>query len=68
MAQLRRLGGRGTWSFFAGFEPRDLWVGAYWKFERHSGFVADTLDIYVCLIPTLVFLFARERSVYDVAR
>lgn len=32
------------------FEPRDLWVGLYWKRDRN--FVgAETLTVYVCLVP-----------------
>lgn len=39
------------------FEPRDLWVGVYWDFERYIWNPDQTehwwLDVYVCLIPTL---------------
>lgn len=38
------------------WEPRDLWIGAYWdhdifkvKGEKHTAY--ETLTIYVCLVP-----------------
>lgn len=36
------------------FEPRDLWVGAYWKFEKgiqNPGI--DWFDVYLCIVPML---------------
>lgn len=39
------------------FEPRDLWVGAYWKtthFEPVQNWpVPSELDIWVCLLPMI---------------
>ncbi|KKL11315.1 hypothetical protein LCGC14_2547020 [marine sediment metagenome] len=48
----------GAWQFVRQqfeFEPRDLWVGVYW--DKHEGTIiqCDELDIYVCLLPTLVW-------------
>lgn len=31
------------------WEPRDVWTGVYWKWEDCF------LDVFVCLIPTIVF-------------
>lgn len=39
--------GRWLWHFRWLFEPRDIWVGVYWK-----RFPA-ALDVYVCLLPML---------------
>jgi len=33
------------------FEPRDLWVGAYWKHKRLG--MLRKLDIYICVLPVL---------------
>jgi hypothetical protein len=38
------------------FEPRDLWVGAFWDIKAMRGFGAS-LFIYVCLIPLLPLCF-----------
>lgn len=39
------------------WEPRDLWVGAYWDFKQpvpcEECTEHWTLDVYVCLIPVL---------------
>lgn len=36
------------------FEPRDLWVGVYWK--RPDVAWAHALDVYVCAVPCLPLL------------
>jgi len=33
------------------FEPRDIWVGLYWKRIEYSG--GNIWDLYICLIPML---------------
>ena len=48
------------WSVRVLWEPRDLWIGIYWNHERHNGFITETLDIYVCLVPCLPIRFTRE--------
>lgn len=39
------------------FEPRDLWVGAYWDFQPYTYNPDQTehwvFDLYVCVIPCL---------------
>ena len=49
---------RRRWTFRFYWEPRDLWVGLYWeshtetrrKLHRPIG----SMDLYFCLVPTLV--------------
>ena len=38
-----------TWRFH--FEPRDLWIGVYWK--RYP----QALEVFLCLLPTLPLIF-----------
>lgn len=45
---------RGFWYMRAEFLSRDLWVGLYWKRERHA------LNLYVCPLPCLVLHFTRH--------
>lgn len=33
------------------FEPRDLWVGLFWRVNRHPFF--STLHLYICVVPTV---------------
>lgn len=43
-----------TWRLY--FEPRDLWIGAYWNHEH------GMLDLYICPVPCLVLhLWWMER-------
>lgn len=46
---IRKLMGRGGQhiSMWLLFEPRDLWVGIYWKLDCTHGY------IYVCMVPML---------------
>lgn len=39
------------------WEPRDLWIGAYWT---RNG--SDHLFVYLCLLPTLPIRFHWARS------
>lgn len=64
---MRRLGGGRRWSVLVGFEPRDLWIGVYWNREKPGGFVVDVLDIYVCIVPTLVLRLNRSVTALDPA-
>lgn len=46
--------GKMFWSgWYLLYEPRDLWVGVYWKGSKYSAFQASRVEIYVCFIPTL---------------
>jgi hypothetical protein len=44
-----------TWvgrvGFLGKFEPRDLWIGAYWDTYHEAG--KKMLDVYICIIPML---------------
>lgn len=35
------------------FEPRDLWIGAYWNLTKSIESLYRRLDIYICIVPTL---------------
>lgn len=49
---------RDRWDFCVQWEPRDLWVGAYWKISDHvDGGNDAVLSIYVCLIPCFPMIF-----------
>ena len=64
MLRTRRL-----WKAFAAgrnyrllWEPRDLWVGIYWTWEREGGW--RWLSLYICPLPTVVLhIEGRERAV-----
>lgn len=42
------------WKISLLFEPRDLWVGVYWRRKRVSDSCIET-RIYVCLLPCFPF-------------
>jgi hypothetical protein len=48
----------GRWSVSFKFEPRDLWVGVFFKRETKYG-LAPALHVYVCPLPTMLFHFVR---------
>ena len=33
------------------FEPRDLWIGIYWDFQKWAREPQSDLRIYICFIP-----------------
>ena len=33
------------------FEPRDLWIGVYWRRYKEGG--RRFLELYICILPTL---------------
>lgn len=47
---------RGAWSAQILWEPRDLWIGAFVKRERHPA-LAPASHVYICAVPTIVFHF-----------
>lgn len=51
------------------FEPRDLWLGVYWKYRRSIESRARWLDLYICILPTLPIhiMFAWGWKVRDKA-
>lgn len=55
---------RTRWSAHVEFEPRDLWIGVYWRADD-DGYGRTWLGVYVCLIPTLPLVLERApRSWY----
>lgn len=42
------------------FEPRDLWVGVYWNLTKSIESQYRRLDVYICLIPTLLIHLCFE--------
>lgn len=54
---------KSRWHFhFSGvrFEPRDLWLGLYWKTGMEANW--QVVTCYVCLLPTLPIIFVLERK------
>lgn len=49
---------KGHWKRFwvvkVKFEPRDLWVGLFWKVWRDKEDHQDVYDFYICPLPTLL--------------
>ncbi len=37
------------------FEPRDLWIGLFWRVNRHPNPLPRFLHIYLCVIPLVPF-------------
>lgn len=44
------------------FEPRDVWVGLFWRVTRHSGLQFSILHLYICLLPLLPLHIAILRE------
>jgi hypothetical protein len=34
------------------FEPRDLWVGVFWRIKKRKG-VGEFLHLYICILPLI---------------
>lgn len=47
------------------FEPRDCWLGVYWKRDEFGSrdWRRARLRVFVCLLPTLPLVFTLERDV-----
>jgi hypothetical protein len=43
------------WEWSVGFEPRDIWVGVYWKKWPNDEFPREVLavEVFICLLPCL---------------
>lgn len=50
------------------FEPRDLWVGIYWTFNRSVESSYKRLKVYVCIVPLLPIIFDFEIDIQRLAR
>ena len=35
------------------FKPQDMWIGVYWEVDGSDDDFWRTIDIWVCIIPTL---------------
>ncbi len=55
---------RGRWRWRLDYEPRDMWIGVYWK--RHDQSSPLCFSFYVCLVPCFPIKVRRVRSwAYD---
>jgi hypothetical protein len=52
----------GGWSWRFEFKPQDMWVGVFWRLDRPGGFIAESLDVWVCVIPMVPLHIMRERT------
>ena len=34
------------------FEPRDLWIGVFWRIAKRPG-IGEFLHLYICIIPII---------------
>jgi hypothetical protein len=44
------------------FEPRDLWLGLYWKRERLRGYLPPLWTFFICLVPMFPIVVQFRRS------
>lgn len=44
------------------FEPRDLWIGVYWK-TYNEGW-SKMLNVYICILPMLPICLTFEMESY----
>jgi hypothetical protein len=58
-----------------GFEPRDIWIGVYWRrgfggwhwdvFDRELKVSSVPWDVYICILPCLPLRLHWERVTYE---
>lgn len=49
----KKLFGHNLWSIWIMWEPRDMWVGVFWRTKDHPQWRQRITDIYLCLIPCI---------------
>lgn len=42
------------------FEPRDIWIGAYWDLSKSVESPYRRLKIYICIVPLFPIIFDLE--------